>query len=205
MTTDAKVSTVVFDIGNVLLDWSPRYLYAKIFDDPAEMDWFLAEVCTHAWLLELDRGLPFRDGVAALSARFPKYAPAIEAFDARWQETLKGVIPGSVRLLETLAQKGEPIYALTNFSSEKYVETRPRYDFFDHFQGVLVSGDEGLVKPDPAIYRLLLERFGLEAEKCLFIDDNPANVAAAQSVGLHAVRFENPERLEADLRAYGVL
>jgi HAD superfamily hydrolase (TIGR01509 family) len=201
----ANISTVVFDVGNVLLDWSPRYLYGKIFDDAEEMDWFLNEVCTAAFVRELDGGLPYKQGVAALSARFPKYAAAIEAFDSRWPETLKGTIPGSVRLLERLSQRETPLYALTNFSAEKFAQTRPLYDFFDHFRGVLVSGEEGLLKPDPEIYRLLLERFGLNAQDCLFIDDTEANVVGAQNVGFAAVRFENPDQLEIALQDYGLL
>lgn len=200
-----KTTKIIFDLGNVLLDWSPRYLYSKIFQDEDQIDWFLDNVCTDDWIRELDGGKPFAEGVAERSRLYPQFADQIEAFDKRWQETLRGEIAGSVRLLEELHDAGAPIYALTNFSAEKYRETRPRYGFFSRFTGLVVSGEEGLMKPDPAIYRLLLQRFGLRAEECLFIDDRPANVAAAQELGIAAVRFEEPDQLEAALKSYGFL
>ncbi len=203
--TNFRVSTIIFDIGNVLLDWNPRYLYSKIFAREEEMEWFLDHVCTQDWVRELDRGKPIAEAVAEQTRRFPDYAPQIRAFDARWQETLNGAIEGSVRLLEILHEQGAPLYALTNFSAEKFHDTRPRYDFFERFRGVLVSGEERLIKPDPAIFRLMLERFDLKAADCLFIDDNPDNVLAAQRLGITAVRFENPSQLEKALRDYGFL
>lgn len=200
-----KPSRIVFDLGNVLLDWSPRYLYSKIFDDEDRLDWFLDNVCTHDWIGELDCGKPFAQGVAERSKLFPQYSAEIAAFDTRWQETLNGEIAGSVRLLEALHDEGAPIYALSNFSAEKYRETRPRYGFFSRFAGLVVSGEEGLMKPDPAIYRLMLKRFELLPEDCLFIDDRPANVAAARELGIASVRFEDPAQLEAALKSYGLL
>ncbi len=199
------VSSIIFDIGNVLLDWSPRYLYSKIFRDEAELDWFLENVCAADWILELDRGLPFVEGVAERSRLFPRYAEQIAAFDLRWQETLKGAITGSVRLLEALHDEGAPLYALTNFSAEKYRETRRLYDFFRLFEGVVVSGEEEMTKPDPAIYRLTTRRYELRPEACLFIDDRPANVAAARELGWNAALFLNPAQLEATLKSYGFL
>jgi 2-haloacid dehalogenase len=203
--TDTRVSTIVFDIGNVLLDWDPRHLYSKIFAREEEMEWFLDHVCTQDWIRELDRGRPVAEAVAEQARLFPDYALQIRAFDTRWQETLNGEIEGSVRLLEVLHERGAPIYALTNFSAEKFHDTCPRYDFFERFRGVLVSGEERLIKPDPAISRLMLERFDLKAAECLFIDDNLDNVWAAQNLGLKAVRFENPSQLEKSLRGYGFL
>jgi len=198
-----RASTIIFDLGNVLLDWNPRYLYSKIFSDKDEMEWFLEHVCTHDWQLELDRGAPFAKAVAERTDLFPDYAKQIAAFDARWQETLRGEIEGSVRLLEALHDQGAPLYALTNFSAEKYRDTRPRYHFFERFRGVLVSGEEGVVKPDPAIYQLMLERFDLEAGDCLFIDDRPDNVTAARNIGMKAVCFQSPTQLEAALLDWG--
>jgi HAD superfamily hydrolase (TIGR01509 family) len=198
-------TTVIFDIGNVLLDWDPRHLYRKIFSCADEMEWFLSHVCTTQWLRDLDRGVPFMDAVAQLSARFPDYAREIAAFDARWQETLTGTIDGSVRLLEQLFAQGVPLYALTNFSAEKYVETQPLYSFFARFRGVLVSGAEGMIKPDLAIYRLMLARYGLEASRCFFIDDSAANVESAKSVGIDAVRFTDPAQFEKALRERDLL
>ncbi|ATQ70007.1 MULTISPECIES: HAD family hydrolase [Methylosinus] len=189
-------TTVVFDVGNVLLDWNPRHLYRKLFDDPAAMEMFLAEVCTPAWNCELDRGRPFAEAVADLVARFPDFADAIRAYDARWSEMIAGEIEGTVALLERLAERGVPLYALTNLSDEKYESLYERHAFFRRFAGVLVSGRVKMVKPDPAIYRLLLESCELRAEQCLFIDDSAANVDGARRVGLSALQFESPAQIE---------
>jgi FMN phosphatase YigB (HAD superfamily) len=192
-------STVVFDVGNVLLDWNPRHLYRKLFDDPEAMELFLAEVCTPAWNLELDRGRSFAEAVADLVARFPDFADAIRAYDARWSEMIAGEIEGTVALLERLAERGVPLYALTNLSDEKYESLYERHAFFRRFAGVLVSGRVKMVKPDPAIYRLLLESCELHAEQCLFIDDSAANIDGARAVGLSAVQFESPAQIERTL------
>jgi FMN phosphatase YigB (HAD superfamily) len=149
------ISTVVFDVGNVLLDWNPRRLYRKIFGDADAMERFLAEVCTSEWNLELDRGLPFAEAVAERIARFPEHAAEIRAYDERWAEMSDGAIDGSVALLERLAERGAPLYALTNFSAEKFEEAYERFAFFERFEGIVVSGRVKLAKPDPEIYRLL--------------------------------------------------
>ncbi|PWB82432.1 MAG: 2-haloalkanoic acid dehalogenase [Methylocystaceae bacterium] len=199
------ISTVVFDVGNVLLDWNPRYLYRKIFDDPSAMEAFLAEVCTAEWNLELDRGRPFADAVAERVALFPEFEQEIRAFDERWSETIAGAIGETVSLLERLSERGAPLYALTNFSAEKFGETSGRFSFFERFRGVVVSGRVKLLKPDPAIYRLLLDTHDLDAGSCLFIDDSPANVEGARRVGFHAVLYENPRRLEETLAGFSLL
>lgn len=195
--------TVVFDIGNVLVDWNPRFLYRKIFADEAEMEWFLGHVCTPAWNLEQDRGRTFKDAVALLIAQYPHYEPAIRAFDERWTETISGPIAGSVALLESLRQQGVPDYAITNFSHEKFGIAKERFPFLAEFRGTIVSGEEKLLKPDPEIYRLLFDRYGLDPSECVFIDDSAANVEGGRTVGMHALHFTGPERLAADLREFG--
>lgn len=205
MPPKPSIDTVIFDLGNVLLDWDPRHLYRKIFSCADEMEWFLANVLTTPFVRELDRGEAFSAVVAKLSALFPDYAREISAFDARWPETLNGEIAGSVRLLEQMHAKDTPLYALSNLSGEKYEGIRRRFPFMQRFRGVLVSGEEKLIKPDPAIYRLFLERYGLDARGCLFIDDSAANVEGAREAGLEAVRFENPGQLEGALCAHGIL
>jgi 2-haloacid dehalogenase len=197
-------SVVVFDIGNVLLDWDPRHLYRKVFDDPGRMERFLAEVCTPAWNLEQDRGRLFRDAVAELVAAHPDLAAEIRAFDERWLETVSGPVPGSVELLGDLQGAGVPTYAITNFSAEKFADARRVWPFLQSFIDVVVSGDHRVVKPDPAIYRLLLDGHGLAAQACVFIDDSEKNVAGARAVGMHALHFTGAERLRADLRALGL-
>lgn len=196
---------VVFDLGKVLLDWDPRYLYRRIFADAAEMEAFLADVCTSEWVLEADRGRPFAQGCAELAARFPHYAEPIRAFDERWQEMLVGEIEGAVALKRRLQARGAPLYAISNFSREKFAETAVRFPVVTEFLGIVVSAHEGLVKPDPAIFRLFLDRYGLNAAQCLFIDDSLANVRAARSVGMQATHFTTPEALEAELRGFGLL
>jgi len=198
-----RATIPVFDVGNVLLDWNPRHLYRKIFADPARMEWFLAEVCTTAWNLEQDRGRPFADAVAERIARYPELAVEIRAFDERWLETIKEPLAGSVAILEDLAGQGFAAYAITNSSHEKYRVMRDAFPFLALFRGAVVSGEERLLKPDAAIYRVLLDRYGLAAADCLFIDDVTANVDAARAVGMHGHHFQSPAGLAADLRRHG--
>jgi len=198
------VTTVVFDIGNVLLDWDPRHLYRKLFADEAAMERFLAEVCTPDWNREQDGGRPWAEAVAALSAAHPDHAALIRAFDERWHETVSGPIAENVALLERLHAAGAPVYAITNFSGAKYREAARRFAFFALFRGVVVSGDERLLKPDPAIYRLFLDRYGLAAGTCVFGDDSPANAEAARAAGMEAIRYVPGMDLAAELRRLGL-
>jgi 2-haloacid dehalogenase len=190
---------IVFDIGNVLLRWDPRFLFRQVFAAEADMEWFLAHVCNHEWNLEQDRGRSFADAVAERSAKFPDHAEAIAAYDARWHETLPHAIEGTVAILEELAERQVPLYAITNWSAEKFRETRPRFPFLDKFRDIVVSGDEKLIKPDPAIYRLFLARNELAAKDCLFIDDSAANARGAEAVGMTAHHFTSPEALRKAL------
>jgi 2-haloacid dehalogenase len=200
------MTNVVFDIGNVLIHWDPRVLYAKIFDSAEEVDWFLTHVCTPDWNLEQDRGRSFEAAIAEAAARHPDYAEAIAAYNHRWHETILGPIEGTVAILAELKARGTPLYAITNFNQHKFRETLDRFPFLGpSFRDIVVSGDEGVVKPDPAIYRLLLDRNGLEAASCLFIDDSPKNVAGAEAVGMTAHHFTSPESLRAELVRAGVL
>ena len=196
---------VVFDIGNVLLHWDPRALYRKIFATEDEVEWFLANVCTSEWNLEQDRGRSFADAIAEAVARHPAHAAAIAAYDTRWHETLTHAIDGSVSILDELKDRGTPLYAITNWHQTKFRETRERYPFLGHFRDIVVSGDERVLKPDPAIFHLLLDRNGLAASDCLFIDDNVHNVEGARAVGMQAHHFTTPEMLRAELVRLGVL
>jgi 2-haloacid dehalogenase len=196
---------VVFDIGNVLIHWDPRALYRKMFSSEDEVEWFLGHVCTADWNLEQDRGRSFEDAIAEATSRHPGHAEAIAAYHHRWHETVIGPIEGTVAILAELKAQGTPLYAITNWHQDKFRETRARFSFLDSFRDIVVSGDERLVKPDPAIYRLLLERNGLEASSCLFIDDSPKNVAGAEAVGMKAHHFTGPETLRAELMRAGLL
>ena len=197
-------TTVVFDVGNVLLRWDPRFLYRRIFADEERMEWFLANVCTSTWNVEQDRGRDWDEAVALLVEHHPEHELAIRAFHERWHETVSGAIDENVAVLERLREAGVPTYCITNFSGAKFREAQGRFPFLARFSGAIVSGDERLLKPDPAIYRLLLSRYGLEAEACLFVDDSVANVEGARAVGMQALHYQEPVDLGAELRRLGL-
>lgn len=199
-----RPDTVVFDIGNVLIQWDPRLLYRSIFQNEADADRFLAEVLPPEWNLEQDRGRTFAEGIAEALARRPDHREEILAWDTRWHEMVPGEVPGSVAILTALKEAGIPLYAITNFSSEKFAECEDRFPFLaDSFIDVVVSAHERLVKPDPRIYHVLFSRNALAPERTVFIDDSPANVAAARSVGMHAIHFTDAASLKAALVEHG--
>ena len=200
---ESRVTVAVFDIGNVLLHWDPRLLYRKLFKDEATMEWFLAEVCSPSFNLELDAGRPFSEAIADLTGRFPDYAEEIRAYDDRWLETTLGLMTDSAEILQTLRRNGVRNYAITNFSAEKFSLVRAIYPILAGFDGIVVSGEDYIVKPDPAIYRLLLGRYGLAAADCLFIDDSAKNVAGARAIGMQAHLFECASGLRAELLRHG--
>ncbi len=196
---------VVFDVGNVLLSWDPHVPYRGRFPDEASIAAFFEEIGFYAWNLENDRGRPWDQAVAELSAEFPQHAELIALAHREWAAGVRGPIAGTVEILRRLKSAGVPLYAITNFSSEKWRETLPRFEFLrESFLDVVVSGDEKMVKPDPRIYELLLKRNGLKAEDCVFVDDSLVNVEGARAVGLQAIRFQSPEALERELRALGL-
>ncbi|MDN3567726.1 HAD family hydrolase [Paeniroseomonas aquatica] len=199
-------STVVFDLGGVLIDWDPRHLYRKLFPgDAAGMERFLAEVCTGAWNLRQDAGRPWAEATAELAAAHPGQAALIEAFHRRWPEMIAGPIAGTVEILAALRAAGTPLFALTNWSAETFPVALERFEFMAWFQGIVVSGQEGLIKPDPRIYRLLVERHGLRPEEIVYIDDNPGNAAAATALGMHGIHFTGPAALQTELASLGLL
>jgi 2-haloacid dehalogenase len=200
-----RVDTVVFDVGNVLIRWDPRHLYRRIFDDPAEMERFLAEVCTDAWNLEQDRGRSWAEAGGRARRAVPAHEALIRAYSDRWHDMVPGEVEGSVAILEALREAGVPLYAITNFSAEKFTEAQARFPFLRGFRDVVVSAAERLLKPDPAIYRVLLDRNGLDAGRCIFIDDSERNVRAAEGVGMRAHHFRDAPTLAAELRGLGLL
>jgi 2-haloacid dehalogenase len=199
------VDAVVFDLGGVLLDWNPRHLYRRLIEDDAEMERFLAEVCTMSWHAEHDRGLPFAESAARLAAEHPEHAELIWAWGQRSEEMIAGPIEGSVALLARLRERGVRLLALTNMERETYPVRRERFEFMRWFEGTVVSSCEGLIKPDPRIFSLLIDRYDLTPERTLLIDDSPRNVDAARRAGLRAVRFAGPEGLRAALEEHGLL
>jgi 2-haloacid dehalogenase len=196
---------VVFDIGRVLFDWNLRYLFEKLIDDAGELDWFLANVVTEEWHFQSDGGRPLAEMVPELKARHPAHAPLIEAYAERFLETLPGEIPGTHDLVRRLARRGVPLYALTNFGAEFWARFGPAQPVFDYFADVIVSGEERIAKPDPAIYAIAEARIGLPPGRLFFTDDNPANVAAALARGWQAHRFTDAAGLERELVVRGLL
>jgi 2-haloacid dehalogenase len=203
MTNDS-CDTVVFDLGGVLIDWDPRHLYRTLFcGDHAAMERFLSEVCTPAWNQQQDAGRPWAEAVAVLQEQYPEYDELIRAYRLRWSEMVAGEIPGTVAILRALHAAGTPLYALTNWSQETFPIAQQRFDFLSLFRGIVVSGSERLVKPDLAIYRLLVERFDLNPARCVYIDDSATNAAAATLLGMHAIRFTSPDALAGELCELG--
>jgi 2-haloacid dehalogenase len=200
-----RIEAVVFDLGGVLLEWDPRYLYRKLFDDERAMDRFLAEICTPAWHHDHDLGVPFERSCGALAAAHPDYAELIWAWGRRSEEMIAGPIEGTVEILRELKSAGVPCFALTNMEAETYPVRRRRYAFMRWFDGTVVSAFEGIAKPDPEIFERLLHRHGLAAATTAMIDDRPVNLEAADGVGMVPIRFEAAAQLRACLARAGLL
>jgi len=197
------IKTVVFDLGGVLIDWNPRYLYRKLFNDHAAMEQFLTTVVDSTWNSTLDAGHPFEKGVEELSARHPQHAEMIAAYHTRWSEMLGGPIEGTVQILKEL--KGHyRLLALSNWSAETFPYARKRYEFLKDFEAILVSGEEKMIKPDPKFYQLLETRHRVNPGDSVFIDDVQKNIDAAIALGFNALRFQSPEQLRSDLKDLGL-
>ncbi len=194
----------VFDLGGVMFDWNPLYLFRKLFDTEEEAQWFLDNVCTLEWNLGFDAGKSYTKGVAELQARFPRYWREIQAFDTRWIEMTGSLIEGTTVIHDELIAAELPTFAITNYSWEKWAYSLPLFPFLEKFDGIVVSGLEGLVKPDPRLFHVFFNRYGLAPQSCVFIDDNETNVVSARAVGMQAVRFVSPEKLREDLIALGL-
>jgi len=199
-----KISSIVFDIGGVLIDWNPRHLFRKIFESEEEMEWFLANVCTYEWNVQQDGGKLFSVATAELQEKFPEYSDKIALYYGRWEEMLDGEIKGTVEILQRLKSAGMPVYALSNWSHEAFPVAYNRYDFMKEFDGLVVSGYEKLLKPDHAIYRVLMNRYNINPEESVYIDDNKQNADAAAELGFHAVHFNSPGQLRTELRSLGI-
>jgi len=199
-------SVVIFDVGNVLFDWNPRFLYERLIEDDRALDAFLRDVATKEWHFQHDAGRPFAETSAELAALYPHHADLIAAWGPRFIEQLGDMLPGMRALVEELDARGVPLYAITNFSHEFWPPFRAREAaVFDRFRDIVVSGDELLTKPDPAIYHLALDRFGVAPAEAVFVDDRADNVAAADAVGIHGVLFTDADTLRVDLARYGLL
>ena len=200
-----RIAAVVFDIGKVLIEWDLRLLLRKLYADEREAEWAYAHVVSEDWHAQHDAGRDLADMVAQRTAEFPDHAAAIRAYATRFGETIPGLVPGMPVLLERLAARGVPLFAITNFAAPFWAEYRAGQPLFDHFRDVVVSGVERIAKPDPAIYRLAEQRFGYPARAMLFIDDNRANIDAASALGWQVHHFAGAAALEADLRERDLL
>jgi 2-haloacid dehalogenase len=199
------IKAVVFDVGNVLFFWSLRVLFEKLIDDPRERDWFLSNVVTEEWHFQHDAGRPLSDMVAERKAEFPSHAHLIDAYAERFNETIYAPVPGMAEIVGELAARNVPIFGITNFGAEFWAGFRPTKSIFDYFEDIVVSGDEKMMKPDPAIYELALRRFGLAPGEGLFVDDRIENVDGSHANGFVGHHFTDAATLRADLNRLQLL
>ena len=196
----------VFDFGGVLIDWDPRYLYRKLFNGDGDgIEEFFARVGFFEWNINQDRGYPFSEAVADLSSLHPEDEHLIRAYHLRYEESIQGPIGPTVSILRSLKQSGYPLYALSNWSAEKFALVRPRYEFFDWFDDILISGEVKLAKPDPRIFSLLLDKIGRAASECIYIDDSFENVEVSKQMGFRPIHFKSAVQLERDLAKMGIV
>jgi len=204
MTTNIQV--IIFDYGNVLLDWNPRNVYRRYFPNDNEgMERFLREVDFMAWNAHQDRGRPFAEGVAILSEQFPQYAHLIQAYHEHWADSIGETFAGTVDILKQLKQAGYLLYGFSNWSAETFPYARAKYDFFDLFDNMVISGAVGFVKPELEIYQIMLDKIGKPARECLFIDDSLPNVLQANKMGFDTIHFQSSAQLEDELKRLGIM
>ena len=196
----AKIKNVVFDLGGVLIEWDPRYLYRKLLPDEKSVDHFLREVCSLEWNVRQDAGRSIAEAEDELIHRFPQEETLIRAYYGRWEEMLGGPIEETVEILSELKDKSVPVYALSNWSAETYPTAVGLYPFLKWFDGEVISGQVKMIKPDAEIYLHLLNSFNLQAEETVFIDDRQDNIEAAEKLGIKGIRFTSPGQLKEELR-----
>ena len=195
------IKNIIFDFGAVLVDWNPRYLFVPYFGDADKAEWFLTEICPYEWNAQCDAGRPIKDITEERVAEFPAWEKEIRMYFDRWVDMMGGPIPGMEALVREYKQRGYGVWGLTNWSAETFPLVRDDYPVFKLLDGYVVSGEEKLLKPDARLYRVLLNRYGLKAEECVFIDDNPNNTAGAEAVGIKGIVFRGVEQLRKQLDA----
>jgi 2-haloacid dehalogenase len=201
-----SIKAIIFDYGNVLLEWNPRFVYQRYFpNDPEGMERFFQEVNFADWNMQQDKGRPFTEGVAILSRQFPHYSHLIQAYHEHWIDSVGGPVLGTVNLLKRLKKTGYALYGLSNWSAETFPLMRRKHDFFDLLDDMVISGEVGYVKPDPEIFQILLDKIGRPANDCLFIDDSLANIGQAQRLGFATIHFQSSQQLESSLRELRIL
>lgn len=201
-----EFDTIIFDLGAVLIDWSPRYLYRKIFKTEEEIDWFLANVCTSEWNEEQDAGRSFEEATELLVKQHPDHEDAIRAWYGRWKETIQGSIPHTVDIFRELKTKNSHrFYALTNWSEQTFPWALESFDFLQWFDGIVVSGVEKTRKPFPEFYQILFDRYKVDPKSAVFIDDNLRNIEAGKRLGMEVIHFTSPQELNTSLKKLGIL
>jgi len=204
MTTN--ITAIIFDYGNVLLEWEPRHVYRQYFPNDEEgMENFLREVDFMAWNAQQDKGRAFKDGVADHSIKFPQYAHLFQAYHDHWVDSIGTALWDTVEIMKALKQKGYPLYGLSNWSAETFPYAREKYDFFDLLDDMVISGAVGFVKPEPEIYHIMLDKIGRPAQECLFIDDSLPNILQANTMGFITIHFQSAEQLRNELQPLGIL
>lgn len=199
------IKNIIFDFGGVVMDWDPRYFFREYFNDDEKMEWFLANITTNDWNVEQDRGRSLVEGTNLLVAQHPEWEKEIRAYYGNWPKMLRSDIPENVTVLRKLAKTDHDLYGLTNWSGETFPYALDNYDFFQLFEGkIVVSGDEKLIKPDPEIWKVLLDRYQLNAEESVFIDDNAKNIETAFEMGFKTVHIQPHTDLELELQNLGV-
>jgi 2-haloacid dehalogenase len=200
------IKAILFDFGNVLLEWNPRYIYRRYFpNDEAAMEQFLQEVDFMEWNAQQDKGRKFSEGVEVLSREFPHYSDLIQAYQDNWKDSIGGSLEGTVEIMKRLKQAGYSVYGLSNWSAETFPMVRDKFGFFGLLDDIIISGEVGQIKPDPEIYEIALKRIGRPAAECLFIDDALANIEQARKMGFTVIHFHSPQQLESELKALKVL
>ena len=200
-----KIKNIVFDYGAVLVDWNPHHLYDPYFGSKEKADWFLKNICPDEWNFQMDRGKPFAEAIAELIPEHPEWEKEIRMYFDRWIDMMGDETPGMQDLIRRLKAAGYGVYGLTNWSAETFCQVRNKYVIFSLMDGMVVSGEERVVKPEAAIYRLLMERYGLRAEESVFVDDRQPNVDGALSVGMDGILFRDATQLEVALKAKGLV
>ena len=200
------IRNVIFDLGGVLIDWNPDYVYDQVFTDKEKKAWFYNEICTMEWNENQDAGYSMAKATEERVALFPQYEEWIRMYYGRWEEMLGDAIDDSVALLKTCVESPTlTTIALTNWSAETFPIALKKFDFLHWFEGIVVSGEEETRKPFADIYQLALERYSLKASETVFIDDNQRNVKAAEELGIHGIHFQNPTQLKRKLIKLGVI
>lgn len=197
------IKSIVLDFGGVLVDWNPHYLYDDVFGSKRKADWFLSNICTGEWNARMDAGASFRREVVLLQRQYPQWAAEIELYDTGWWRMMRDAIPGMYALVRELKETGHTVYGLSNWNDKKFrTYVQSSYPVFNLLDGMVISGEEKVAKPDERIYQILLDRYGLKAEECLFVDDNPDNIAVASKLGFKTILFESADALRHELVSY---